>query len=127
MVDPTVEVPVSWRHRFTSGWVSLILIRPINDGCSNWRGRPSTAGQDRLPELRWGDGCLRVWNGLVSSASQSLPVTGPLPGEVRGGTTIPRVIGGDLSWETADDGPGLPAGARLACGACGRGRVGDAA
>jgi tRNA(Ile)-lysidine synthase len=75
------------------------------------------AGLDRQPELRWGDGCLRVWNGWVVSVTE--PASDwVLPGDV--------VIGepaegnwGRLDWEPADDGPGLPTGAQLACGASG--------
>jgi hypothetical protein len=74
-------------------------------------------GQDRLPELRWGDGCLRVWNGWVVSVTE--PASDwTLPGEVVVGQPA-EGNWGRLDWELADDGPGLPAGARLACGACG--------
>ena len=75
------------------------------------------AGADRLPELRWGAGCLRVWSGCIVSVSE--PVEDRLlPGEIVVGEPA-EGDWGRLDWERADDGPGLPAGARLCCSASG--------
>ena len=75
------------------------------------------AGQDRLPELRWGDGCLRVWNGWVVSATE--PASDwVLPAEVVVGESA-EGNWGRLDWEPAEDGPGLPSGARLSCSTSG--------
>ena len=75
------------------------------------------AGLDRQPELRWGDGCLRVWNGWVVSVTE--PASDwVLPGDVLVGEPA-EGNWGRLDWEPADDGPGLPTGARLACGGSG--------
>ena len=75
------------------------------------------AGLDRQPELRWGDGCLRVWNGWVVSVTE--PASDwVLPGDVVVGEPA-EGNWGRLDWEPADDGPGLPTGAQLACGASG--------
>ena len=69
------------------------------------------AGQDRLPELRWGDGCLRVWNGWIVSVTE--PASDwVLPGEVVVGEPA-EGNWGRLDWEPAEDGTGLPSGARL--------------
>ena len=76
------------------------------------------AGWDRQPELRWGDGCLRVWSGWIVSVSEpnedwlfpdEIVVGEPAEGDW-----------GRLGWEPAGDGPGLPSGARLSCGTSGQ-------
>ena len=75
------------------------------------------AGSDRQPELRWGDGCLRVWSGWIVSVSEPAE-DWLLPGEI----VVGEAVEGDwgrLDWEPADDGPGLPPGARLSCSASG--------
>ncbi len=69
------------------------------------------AASDRLPELRWGDGCLRAWSGWIVSVSE--PVEDWLfPEEVVVGESA-EGDWGRLDWEPADDGPGLAQGARL--------------
>ena len=116
MIDPTVDVAelAAQIHQ----WLGESDIdSPDRRRLIELARQALDAGQDRLPELRWGDGCLRVWNGWVVSVTE--PANDwALPGEV----TVGQPAEGDwgrLDWETADDGPGLPAGARLACGACG--------
>jgi len=69
------------------------------------------AASDRLPELRWGDSCLRAWSGWIVSVSE--PVEDWLfPEEVVVGESA-EGDWGRLDWEPADDGPGLAQGARL--------------
>ena len=69
------------------------------------------AASDRLPELRWSDGCLRAWGGWIVSVSE--PVEDWLfPEEVVVGESA-EDDWGRLDWEPADDGPGLAPGARL--------------
>ena len=75
------------------------------------------AGQDRLPELRWGDACLRVWNGWVVRANE--PRQGILlPDEVIVGEGMEGVWG-HLCWEPAQDGPAFSMGTRLSCAVSG--------
>ena len=75
------------------------------------------AGRDRLPDLRWGGHCLRVWNGWVVRVKE--------PGE---GTVFPDevVVGeeavgpwGHLSWEPIEGNPAFPVGMRLRCAVSG--------
>ena len=76
------------------------------------------AASDRLPELRWGDGCLRAWSGWIVSVSE--PVEDCLfPEEVVVGESA-EGDWGRLDWERADDGPGLAPGARLSGSVSGR-------
>ena len=71
------------------------------------------AGQDRLPELRWDDVCLRVWNGWVVRANE--PGEGTvLPDEVVVGEEMTGVWG-YLSWEPAQGASVFPLGTRLSC------------
>jgi tRNA(Ile)-lysidine synthase len=69
------------------------------------------AGSDRQPELRWSEGCLRVWSGCIVSVSEPtedwLFPDGIVVGEPAEGDW------GRLDWEPAKDGPGLPSGAQL--------------
>ncbi len=75
------------------------------------------AGQDRLPELRWGEHCLRVWNGWV------VRVNGPEEGTVFPDEVVvgEEAVGpwGHLSWEPIEGSPAFPMGMRLRCGASG--------
>ena len=72
-----------------------------------------TAGQDRLPELRWDDVCLRVWNGWVVRANEPGQES-VLPNEVAIGEEMAGVWG-HLSWDPAQDTPIFPLGTRLSC------------
>ena len=75
------------------------------------------AGLDRQPELRWGDGCLRVWSGWIVSVSE--PNEDWLfPDEIVVGEPA-EGNWGRIDWEPAGDGPGLPSGARLSCSTSG--------
>ena len=71
------------------------------------------AGQDRLPELRWDDVCLRVWNGWVVRVNEP-EQSSALPDAVVVGEDMEGVWG-YLSWESAQDAPVLPLGTRLGC------------
>ena len=71
------------------------------------------AGQDRLPELRWGDACLRVWNGWVVRVSEA-GQGAAFPNEVVVGEAVEGPWG-HLSWESLEGSPAFPAGMRLSC------------
>jgi hypothetical protein len=75
------------------------------------------AGSDRLPELRWSEGCLRVWGGWIVSVSEPAE-DWRLPEEVVVGEPA-EGDWGRLDWEAADDDPGLALGTRLSCRASG--------
>ena len=75
------------------------------------------AGSDRLPELRWSEGCLRVWGGWIVSVSEPAE-DWRLPEEVVVGEPA-EGDWGRLDWEAADDDPGLAPGTRLSCRASG--------
>ena len=75
------------------------------------------AGSDRLPELRWGEGCLRVWSGWIVNVSEPAE-RWVMPDEIVVGEPA-EGDWGRLDWEPADDGPGLAPGARLIFSASG--------
>ncbi len=76
-------------------------------------GQALDSASDRLPELRWGDGCLRVWSGRIVSVSEPAE-DWLLPEEIVVGEPA-EGDWGRLDWEPADNGFGLTPGARLSC------------
>ena len=116
MIDPTVDVAelAAQIHQ----WLGESDIdSPDRRRLLELARQALDAGQDRLPELRWGDGCLRVWSGwvirVIEPAQQWV-----VPGEVVVGEQA-EGDWGQLDWEQAEDGPALSVGARLTCGASG--------
>ena len=111
-VDPTVEPPVLAAH--IHQWLGESgTDAPDQRRLLELARQALTAGTDRLPEIAWDAGCLRVWNGWIVRVNEPGPHSA-LPEELVVGESKEGPWG-QLRWERTDRGPALRAGTRLTC------------